>query len=70
MTTATTTTSNNTTSARTGLIGWVLNLDATYRQYRKLISAEDARLADMGLTRKQANNVFYRRFGQHRSFDS
>ena len=47
-------------------IRWLLRLDAAYREARKLKNAEDQRLDDMGITRKEADAVFYSRFGQNR----
>lgn len=54
-----------TTPAKFHPIRWLLRLDAAYREAHKLKNAEDNRLDDMGITRKQADAVFYSRFGQN-----
>tara|TARA_R110002051_G_scaffold129972_2_gene203724 strand:+ start:5739 stop:5942 length:204 start_codon:yes stop_codon:yes gene_type:complete len=48
-------------------IKWLLKLDADYRQADKLNKTSEDQLRDMGLTRKQADTVFYGRFGQDRN---
>lgn len=49
-------------------IKWLLRLEADYREADKLKKADDTRLQDMGLTRKQADTAFYGRFGQSRYY--
>lgn len=53
--------------ARQGLAGrfvfWLLALDAGYRNAHALAHATDARLADMGLTRTEAEAEFARQTG-------
>ena len=38
-------------------------LNSTYRQATKLRNTSDERLADMGLTRQDANRAFFSRYG-------
>ena len=47
-------------------VQWLLRLDAAYREAQKLKKTEDHYLADMGITRKQADTAFLGRFGSHR----
>lgn len=47
-------------------IKWLFRLEAAYREADALKNAEDHHLLDMGITRKQADAVFYGRFGLHR----
>ncbi len=45
---------------------WLLRHDAAYREAQELKRTEDHHLADMGITRDEADTAFYSRFGQHR----
>ena len=45
------------------LINWLVALDAGYRNAHTLATATDDRLADMGLSRTEAEAAFTRRFG-------
>ncbi len=47
---------------------WLLRVDAAYREHCKLKETEDRLLEDMGITRRQANTAFYRRYGQNRYY--
>ena len=69
MTTLTATRTIAATAARpsTGLglrfVSWLLALDAGYRNAQSLAHMTDSRLADMGLTRTQADAEFARHTG-------
>ena len=45
------------------LLDWLVLLDAGYRNAHRLASASDERLADMGITRREAEAEFEGRFG-------
>jgi uncharacterized protein YjiS (DUF1127 family) len=45
-------------------VSWLLALDAGYRNAHRLANATDARLADMGITRSEAEAEFARHVGQ------
>ncbi len=47
---------------------WLLRLEAAYREADQLKKTEGHLLGDMGITRKQADTVFYQRFGQNRNY--
>jgi uncharacterized protein YjiS (DUF1127 family) len=44
-------------------LDWLVALDAGYRNAHKLASAADERLADMGISRDEAEAEFERRLG-------
>ncbi len=44
------------------ILNWVADRDANYRQAINLRNASDEKLADLGLTRQQANHAFYARY--------
>lgn len=44
-------------------LNWLVALDAGYRNAHHLATATDDRLADVGLSRTQAEDAFTRRFG-------
>jgi uncharacterized protein YjiS (DUF1127 family) len=44
-------------------VSWLLTLDAGYRNAHRLANATDAHLADMGITRSQADAEFARHTG-------
>jgi len=44
-------------------LNWLVALDAGYRNARKLASATDEQLADMGIARSEAEAEFERRLG-------
>ena len=66
--TATTARTRPTAPAKFSPIQWLLHLEAAYREADQLKETEDHHLQDMGITRKQADSVFYGRFGQHRYY--
>jgi len=68
MTYANTATTAPVTASTFNPIQWLLRLEATYREADKLKNTEDHHLLDMGITRKQADAIFYGRFGQHRYY--
>ena len=43
---------------------WLVRLDAAYRSYLSLKEAENHRLEDMGISRKQLDQAFYRQFAE------
>ena len=45
------------------VLDWLVALDAGYRNARRLAAAGDDRLADMGITRQEAQEEFESRFG-------
>lgn len=45
------------------ILNWLATRDAAYRQNVKLQGLPQERLDDMGMTRADANQVFYQRFG-------
>ena len=57
-------TTTNTFSAPVNFnpIKWLLRLDASFRDANHLKNTEDHNLNDMGITREQADVVFYRQF--------
>ncbi len=44
------------------LLSWLVASDAAWRSARKLAAMPDERLADMGITREEADAAFRRRF--------
>ncbi|MGR3292318.1 MAG: hypothetical protein ACU0C9_14180 [Paracoccaceae bacterium] len=67
-TSATTATTATAPTAVFNPFNWLVRLEAAFRQAEQLKSTEDHHLRDMGITRKQADAVFYGRFGQHRYY--
>ena len=59
---------SKTSSILLNILNWIAEKDAIYRQATKLRNTPDERLADMGLTRQQANRAFFARYG-HESAD-
>lgn len=55
-------------SATFNPIKWLFRLEAAYRQAAQLKMTEDCHLEDMGITRQQADDAFYGRFGQNRYY--
>lgn len=49
--------------ARLRFLDWLVALDAGYRNAHRLASASDERLADMGISRTEAEAEFERRLG-------
>ncbi len=47
---------------RTGLVGWLLRLDAAWREQRTFRALDEDRLSDMGLTKADRDGAFYRQF--------
>jgi uncharacterized protein YjiS (DUF1127 family) len=56
-------TSKKPSSILLGALNWLADRNASYRQAIELRGKTDERLADMGITREQANQAFYQRFG-------
>jgi uncharacterized protein YjiS (DUF1127 family) len=50
-------------------LDWIATRDAAYRQARRLARCCDARLADMGLTRAEADAAFYSQIRGNRPVD-
>ncbi len=40
------------------VIGWFVEADRRYREFRRLRQMPDVRLKDMGMTRKEADHAF------------
>ena len=51
---------------RPGLLSFLLQLDASYRQSRALRRATDDQLADMGISRKAADQNFLTQYRDNR----
>jgi uncharacterized protein YjiS (DUF1127 family) len=66
--TATATRTRPATFAKFNPIQWLLRLDAAYREADQLKKTEGHFLKDMGISREQADTVFYHRFGQNRYY--
>ena len=69
------TTESRITTTRNGpfllrLLNWIVEANRQYREKQKLQKMPDERLADMGLTRKEANTAFYRQVSRVRDLES
>ena len=47
---------------RRSLLGWLVALDHAFREREKMKRLDDTRLADLGLSRRDANAQFYHQF--------
>lgn len=56
-------TPKSTTPLLLRLLNWIAEKDEHHRQIIKLRKQHDDRLKDLGLTRRQADQGFYQRFG-------
>ena len=66
--TATATRTRSTTFTKFNPIQWLLRMDAAYREADQLKKIAVQFLEDTGVSRKQADTVFYQRFGQNRYY--
>ena len=54
----------STTSGSFGFrpLAWIVRLDAAWREYRRFKALDAKELADMGLTKADRDNAFFRQF--------